>query len=866
MTEQEEFEFRLRLEQETAGAPMSREQLISQIPTGGVQAPQAGNRVQPRTIVQSMLEGAMAVPVLAGAARGAQLLSRGTQAAPYLGQLASAVIPQSGKALMAEGLIGAAAGGAGEIAARQVPSSYSSLAEIGAGTVAGAGAAGLMGSLTRLGGLKAGVENLFSPVKDLADQIARVSGSGRASAQAITALQANPSLAGSIGRALEIEKTTGIALPMLAASNGDTTISSYMQSQIAKGDNSLFTAQVKQQYLAAEKALAEAKKGVAPSMQEVDAYVKKKAVEAGTANLQTVAEAAKTSARRTQGLENIDNRILELSSDLQQAPGRADIGDRLTNLISAKQKAAFNEVSPKYTKLIDESEAAGIRLPGEAAKELKAFVTERTNDDVFNKFPQLYSAIKSVFRGETKPVSTKLAEKYTFVKEPETFKDYSLKDLDSLKRATNKALRETQRGSDQYRIVQELKQQVDNAIDSVDPVFSAPYRAIDQEYATKVGLPFKTQGVINIDRAKFVDDAVPAMTKNTSSLKDTLNIVGDSPEGLQIVKDAFLFDIGNNKSIVNTATGELNPRQLQRYLSTNKEKIDLVPGLRGELENLGSRVGVLRDNRTAILEAEKAAKIDKIENLWTQSYGASGGIRGVVQSALKNQQQLDTLLQVAGKDKVAKEGIKSALLDDLVNAPGDRMALFTENKDAISKVFGTTETNQLKDIVEASQRLKDNPFKMNININTISKSRLESEFGSKPETSLGELRNQILSGPRVLINHLGRFWSNQANKNEAAEVQKFLLDKKALNDAALLINEIDTRGFTDRALSLVGRLSKNSASNWLLGATVGGGIAAQERERETYTPSASSLMEGFEAPVPRISVPMGFTEQEMRAR
>jgi len=825
MSEQEEFEFRLRLEQEQGAAPMTREQAIAQIPTGGMQAPQGGERAEPRSIVQSMMEGAMAVPVIGGIARGAQLLSRGSRAAPYAAQFASSVIPQSGRALLAEGAIGAAAGGAGEIAARQVPKDYSSLAEMGAGAVAGGVAGGAAGALSRVGGFKGGAEGLFSPVKDLANQVSRLSGAGKASEQAITALSANPSLAGSIARAAEIEANTGISLPMLAQANGDTTISSYMQSQIAKGDNSPFTAQVKQQYMAAEKALEASRKGVAPSIQEVDSYVKRKALETQAANAKIAAEAATTTARRAQGIENIDNRILELSSNLQQAPGRTDVGGRLDNLISAKKKAVFNEISPKYTELFDSSEAAGIRLPGEVAKDLREYATDAEYKDAFKTFPILFRKIKGVFA------------------EPKD--SYSLRDLDSLKRETNAALRSTTKGTDQYRIIRELKAQVDGAIDNVDPAFSAPYRAIDKEYATRVGLPFSKQGVIDIDRARYVELAVPAMTKNASSLKETMDIIGDSLEGLQIVKDAFLFDIGTNKSIVNTATGELNPAQLRRYIASNKEKIDLVPGLRGELEGLGGRVDVLRNNRTAILEAEKAAKIEKIDNLWTQAYGTSGGITGVVKQALNNPQQLDALLDVAGKDRVAREGIKSAVLDDLLSAPGDRLASLNENRAALSKVFGEAGTKQLTYIVEASQRLKDNPFKMNININTISKSQFERDFGTRPDTTLGEFRNQILTAPRVLINHLTRFWSNNANKNEAAEVQKFLLDPKALEDAAKLVTELDTKGFTERATSLLSSLAKNSASSWLLGATAGGIVGAQERDRQEYVPSDPALLQGY---------------------
>jgi hypothetical protein len=846
MTEAEEFEFRMRLESEQGQANSAPVSAVQRIPTGGDVAP-APIPVRNPTLFDSALQGAMAVPVVAGFARGAQLLARGSRAAPYTGQLAAAVIPQSGRALLTEGAIGAAAGAAGGFAASQVPEEYSGLAEIGAGAVVGAGAGGAVGAVGNLFGLKAGMSNLISPLSELADQIAKASGAGKASKQAITALSANPSLAGSIGRAMEIEQNTGISLPMLAASNGDTTISSYMQSQIAKGDNSPFTAQVKQQYLAAEKALAEARKGLPPSIKEVDDYVKRKAVETNTANLAIVSKAAAATAKRDIGLENIDARIAELTNTLRQAPGRTDIGERVVNLLNSKRKMEYAKVGPKYDELIESSEAAGIRLPGEIAKDLRDFVRDETSQDVFNKFPSLYKSINNVFKGEIKQQSTRMQAKYPNLAKPqETFKDYSLKALDSLKRETNEALRSTQSGSDQQRMLRELKVQVDNAIDNVDPLFSVPYRAIDKEYALKVGIPFTEKGVVNINRASFVEDAVPQLTKNASALKQTMDIIGDSPEGRKIVEDAFLFDIGNNRSIINTNTGELNPAQLARYIKANKDKIDLVPGLKNTLEDVGNRVSVLRDNRTAILEAEKAAKIDKIDNLWTQAYGASGGMRGVVQSSLRNPQELDNLLAIAGKDRVAKEGIKSAFLENLISSKGDRLALLKENEAAVAKIFSKDQAKLLTDVVEASQLLKDNPFRMAININTISKSDFETKFGSKPETSLGELRNQVISGPRVFINHLSRFFSNVANKNEAAEVQKFLLDPKALQQAADLLNEIKVKGFNQRALDALGKLTKNSASNWLLGATAGGIAGAQDYEKPPgYTPTDETLMEGF---------------------
>jgi hypothetical protein len=816
------------------------------IPTGGSglgpTAPIEGQSVQPRTLTQAALEGAAAVPVLGAAARGAQLLSRGTRAAPYAAEAARALLPATGTALIGEGLLGAAAGAGGELAARQVPEQYGetgrALAGMAGGAVAAAPFSLVRGAVESAGSLPA----LFSSTRDIANQVTQATAAGRASKQAVTALEANPNLAGNIARASEIEASTGITLPALAQANGDTTISSYLQSQIARGENVEFTAAIKRQYEAAEKALATASGKAAPSMQAVDAYVKKKAQETAQKNALVVTSTAAASQKRTLGLDNIDSRILELTDTIRTAPSQTDIGTRLTNLIDAKEQMVKREISPKYSELLKSSEEAGIILPGESAKNLRDFVTDKTSEDVFNKFPSLYGAIKKTFKPDS-PASARIEGKYRIAKEAGTFKDYKLSDLDSLKRETNEALRSSQRGTDQYRMLSELKRQVDGAIDSTDPTFAQAYRALDKEYATRVGMPFNEAGVAQIDRAKFVEQSVPVLTKRTSSLKQAMDIIGDSPEGMKIVEDAFLYDISSNRSIINTATGELNPAQLKRYVAQNKDKIDMVPGLRDRLESLGTRVGELKANRTAILDAEKNAKIEKIDNLWTQAYGSTDGIRGVVRKGLNNPQELDRLLEVAGKDRVAKEGLKSAMLDDVLSAQGDRLELFQTNRAAFEKVFGKDQTKQLNDIVEASQRLKDNPFAMRININTISKTGWQDLTGSKMETTLGEARNQIMTAPRVFINHLGRFFANKADKGEAAEVQKFLLDPTALKDASEFMATLNTRGFDERAKGLLGKLMKNSATSYLFGAITGGAVGSQaEPVRNTYDPA---LLEGF---------------------
>jgi hypothetical protein len=821
-------------------APLQSEQIPGQIPVDpNLQGPaRTGELAGSPSIVDYAMMGAMAVPLTAGVARGAQLLSRGTKAAPYAANLAKAVIPQTGKQLAYEGALGAATGAAGGWAGEQVPEGWQrDLATVGAGAAAAIPfAAGRnIFDLWVNRGLSGAVGKEASTLM----------GQGRASAQAATAIRANPNLVPTLVRANEIEQRTGVSLPMLAAANGDTTISSFLQGQMAKGENAEFAAAMKSQYEAAEQALTKAQKGKAPSMQEVDAYVRRKALGLQKTNEELAAAQVKRSDSRQQGLENIDSRIKEITSQVT-APGRLDIGTRLTNLLSAKEASIRSELSPQYDKLIKEFADAGIVLPSAAAKDLKSFVTDETNDDVFAKFPTLYGQIKKEFRTPQK-VSDKLAQKYTFAKEAPTAKDIPLTTLDSLKREVNKSIRDTD-DKDQLRKLYLLKQEVDKAIDSVDPAFSVPYRALDAEYATRLGLPFSQQGVVNINRSKFVEETVPRMTRNAESLKQTLAVVGDDPDGVKLVQDAFLFDLSNNKGIISSTTGELNPKALTRYIATNKDKIDAVPGLRARLEQVGNNVQTFLDHRQAIFDAQKADQYKAVEDLWSKSFGTQEGIRGLVKSSLSNPAKLDQLMTVAGKDKVAREGIKAAMLEDVLSAQGDRLDLFTANKAAFDTVFGKQASNDIQYLVEASQRLKDNPFVFRMNVRTINKTAFEDAFGSKPETTAGELRNQIMTAPRVFLNHLSRYFQNRANKSEAAEVQKFLLDPKSLQQAAVMMKDIEQKGLTEKSLDVLKKMATNNSSAYMFGAMSGYLTGSQAPEPEQFTPIDPSLLEGFGQP------------------
>lgn len=785
--------------------------------------------------LESAMQGAAAVPVMAGVGRAGQALFSGSRAAPYAREFARAVIPQSGKGLLAEGGLGAVSGVAAQYAGEQFPEGTQR--EV-ASTVAGIGAAYPF-SLAKNVATVALNKGLGRESANMLSESSETLGKMRAHAQAKTAIESNPNLIPDVLRANEIEGMTGIDLPTLARSNGDTTISGYLQGQMERAENAEFIASIKQQYEAAEQQLKTFRNGVAPTMAEVDDLVRTRAARMKASNEQIMRSTKERIESRQQTINMMTDKIQEASS-LTNVEGKTDIGERLTNLIKSKEATIRSTLSPQYDKLIESATQAGIKLPGESAKALADYARDEMNADVFSKFPSLFSDIKRVFKPKSAAVSKEMSAKYKFAKQPVdvAYRDIPLNQLDSLKRNVNKAIRDSS-DPNQLRILGELKTQVNKAIDTVDPSFSDPYRALDIEYAKQLGIPFSENGVVQVNRAKFVENAVNSMTKTASGLKQVLGVIGDNPKGRQVVEDAFLYDIMNNRSIINTNTGEVNPAQLRRYMAANKEKFDLIPDVKAKLEQTMKSTENMINSRNMLIQRNKEDVELYVKDVLGEAYSANGGLYGTVQKAMTNPEQMDVLLSRINNDKTAQDAVKGALLDNLMGiSAANRMNVFESPPVSVAtaKVFkGSFEP--IRALLEASVRLEQNPFKYNIRTGQ-SKTMFEKATGSKAEQTAGELRNQVLSAHRVLINHVSRFFQNKSTRAEAEAVKEFLLDSKALQKAAEMEREFDDNGVSDKFVSLGKQVFKNSTTTWLQGGLVG--YMTGELNDEPYQPYTPS--------------------------
>lgn len=645
------------------------------------------------------------------------------------------------------------------------------------------------------------VADMITGSKKVAADVATAAGGVRAARAAETAKNANPNLAANLLRADEIKALTGVDLPILAASGGDTTLESLTRQQIAGAENTAFTEALKLQQKTAEDAT---RTGI-EALTAKPSILKKTILERGKLAVEGDKQiAALTAAKREKGVENITNRIQDYAGQYQSGAGKEEIGTALTNLLDAKELAIRDRLSPEYDKVLGQAKASGMSLKVENATDLFDFVNDTRNLDVFSKFPSLYSQINKQFNPKKLEVNG--------------FVDIDI--VDSLKRNVNKAIRQT-KDNDQLRLLGELKRNVDTAIESVDPDFAKAYKAIDARYATELGMPFSEKGVVDINRAKFVEDTVPRLTKNTSSLKQAMAIIGDDPKGMQIISDAFMYDIGQNKSIINTATGEVNPAQLRRYLAQHKEQLDLVPGLRDTLLSDATNVQKLVDNRNRIYDAEKAAKQKRAESLYETAYGTKEGINGVVKNRLQNPQQFEQLWDTVKGDFVAREGVKMAMLDNAFETSANKVQFFKDNQAAFEMAFGKGSVPKIEALLDAAERLKEFPVAGRINVGSVRKTPFEQAVGSSPVQIASEYRSPVMGSFRMMGNILSRFTQNQATKIESQEIQKFLLDKDALNKTVDVLAELEKHGFTGKAVKLSKELMKNTAFNSAFGGFVG---------------------------------------------
>jgi hypothetical protein len=820
-------------------APATPGNLSSQIPTGGeptIAPTQAPPNAQKR-MFNNALAGAAAIPGIGLAARGIQAATAGTRFAPYGQAAANLFIPKTGVDLARQTALSAgttvAAGEVGQAVAQKAGEQYRLPAEMGAGLALA------LPANTAMNALEAGVRGVANKAAgrglfDSGVRAAEVVGGARAEARLRSAIEANPDLTADLARAAEIEQLTGVRLPVPAASKGDTTLTGMLASQTSRSENAAFTAAIKQQEKDAIEAVRTAQKKLAgdPRNAALTAEVEAKKLAYENSRRETAYAMKQANIDRQVG--QINTRIQDLTADsLMTGAGKEDIGNRVTSLLSAREAVLREEFKPLYKEVLDGASKAGIEMDSPVVASLWNFTKQRQAEDVFNKFPALDGAIKRVLAPTKAPVSSTFAAKYpNLVKSVEgTFKPMGVTDIDSLKRGINRAIGDTQ-DRDQLRMLYELKNKFDESLSTLPEDFVQSYKGLDKQYAEKLGI-FSEAGVVSIDRARFVETTVPYLTTKPSAIRQVLAASNNSPEAAKIIEDAFLMKISQTDGIVNKDTLSVNPAALQSFMRKNKEAIDQVPGLSQKLEAVASDVNGLLSNRERLLDLQKNAAIGKIENVWSRAYGQQGGFEGFVNRALNNNAELNQLMAAAGTDPTLQRGLKAVVMD-LGLKSSNKLGFFDDNAQAINTLFGKDHAQNVKALLEASERLAKNPVMTKINQSLSQTTQFEQLTGSDPARAASLLRQQVQSTFYKVSTLLSKFLQNKSVKSENTEIQEFLSDPKNVKDMSEAIKAMETGG--DAFVTKLKEGGKKLAGNAAVAALIGASAPARIVEREDTVP------------------------------
>ena len=368
-------------------------------------------------------------------------------------------------------------------------------------------------------------------------------------------------------------------------------------------------------------------------------------------------EAIPTSVVRTELWYRLDNlktnmaktqdKIDELGANYLPASTMSQRGKEIEGLVKLKKEQARAVRELEYSAILNSAKKNNVKMPKQGVEQIWRFVDSLQLQNKFGVGTVLESKIRTLLKPTIKTTKTKNAAGRTVTTRTETFKPISFADVNSLKKEINKQLRRNP-SDDTANMLQDLKDVLDDARTTIPGTYSSALKLADENYYKHVGLPFTEQGIKEISSAKYAQQIAPVVVQNAESLNQFYNVVGKD-KGVDIAKNAFLAEV-YEKSIIN---GQLQPKLLQSLIKKKSEVIDLIPGLRDELNQSVSTQGYL-SNRINTLNEVRKSQEKKIGDHFLLK---AGGVEGyqpseVVSQMIKNREYMVKI--IADVDRLPK--------------------------------------------------------------------------------------------------------------------------------------------------------------------------------------------------------------------
>jgi hypothetical protein len=652
---------------------------------------------------------------------------------------------------------------------------------------------------------------------DKLNALAKEFGDQKAALMIASAYTADPNLKAKLLRAAELEAATGVKIPLLAAAEGSNVLMQTARSLSARD------LKFQSEYARLEQ---EAAAQLAARQGKVFGSVS----EAKMANaLGAPTKVAPAVERRVQ---TVQEQLADLGLAFERSTFQ-EIGNKLRNLVTAKETQVRTELGKKYDAVINNAETQGYKVSSEETGNLFNFVNQEQNDDIFKRFPTLYPLIKAKFR-PTQVEAGAMLDPTTgqpFIAASREFPEASMKDLDSLKRAVNLSMRNA--SEEQLPTLIELKKQVGAVIDNMPDGLGDAYRAVDKEFYSRIGIPYGAKTVQDVKYKDFVEQSIPAITKNRTALTDYLSSV-DRKDAIPLIQDAFFAD-ATRYGVVKD--GVLDAKKLSRYMEVNKDTLAAVPEIREALKNISgdgleltATLGKLTELKK-VQDAQDSAKIFQKFN--------SSGLDGVASQFLTSPDFRKQFMSPggAGRNQPAINTLRAKLTESALSS-NDPLRYIQDNKGAYDQLFGTQYSKALNDLAETASKLDTKLF-VNTPLKTVQRTGLEEATGVSPAGAVSVLRDRIAGPVYKAINLGSRFFVNKADTATKEELGRFLTDPDAVRKVNSALKQLDGLDLTDtsaRVVKLANDLGSGIAHTLVRRGVVVGGVATEQQPEKTQAP------------------------------
>jgi len=463
-----------------------------------------------------------------------------------------------------------------------------------------------------------------------------------------------------------------------------------------------------------------------------------------------------------------------------------DIGKKIKSTVKAKEDLVRGEASKQYAKAIKEGESRGTTVPADSVAKIYQTAKQQSLNDLFATQPEVIKTIERVW-GPAKAAKDTTpglvdAQGVPFPVAAKPKKPVTLTQFDSLKRAVNRQLRAIPEHDPRAVGLNLLKNEVEaarSAIGQVDPTFRTAYDAADNFYFKGIGMPLTAEGMKSISRSKFESTTAKHLL-DFEKANDYIGFVGKE-QAIPVIKHALR--LAANKAGVVDPSGQVNPAKLSTFINTRQRLIDLA-GMGDEFSNISTSIKGIRESAVKHREAYEAASKAHTEGFFKAFLDKE--LPSVMGDMLTSPAKRDTYLKQiknlpANEKDMAMTGLKQAFKDKAYDSSGTLSEFILKNKGAAEDLYGKRHVANVSKLFEMADLLTTLEGSMSHSMGRLQDvDILKGSTGVSFSELSGQVRNQVLSAQRKMINLISKSVTAKGVKKRNAKAADILLSTDAL--------------------------------------------------------------------------------------